>query len=652
MPADRVPKLRDDLTVVERTHGGASSFVVKDPTAQTFFRFGPTEMAVMRRFDGRRTAHDIATDLSAGGVHLSGETVARFASDLASTGLMELTLAEQCERRMERLRTEPRRGRLFRGDVLRMRWSFGDPDKLLERALPWIRWMFTPLFIAVVVAVLAVFATVVAGQLGAFAAAVSATYGPHHLTVARALTMWCTAAVIILVHELGHGFACKHFGGEVRELGFMLLYLQPAFYCNVNDAWSFPERRARLWVNAAGSVSELAAVGLAAAVWLVAAPDTFISDVTLAAMVFSGATTVLGNMNPLLPLDGYFALADWLEIPNLRQRAMAHLAWWIKARVFQVELPEPRVTHRERRVFLTYSVLANAYIAIVLVTVATFALGWVQRVAGGIGVAAGVTAIGIATRGRVARRWRALGSTLRDWRARSPRTKWKPLAFVLVGMLVVCAVVPWPLTARGPFVVQPATSIAITAPDSGIVGQVMVSEGDRLAAGAPVARLVDRALERRWLQTSRLVDSSVAAEAAARAGGRAADAERLAGETAALTARAAAIERRLAHLIVRATSAGTVTTARPADLLGQATQRRRHVARPRVRLGGSPGVARQRRGDAGARAPGGASRVARRRVRAVDGADHRGVVEWNRGESRGSARAKRRARQLAEWGDR
>ena len=408
-----------------------------------------------------------------------------------------------------------------------------------------------------------------AGQSGAFTAAVSATYGPRHLTVVRALTMWCTAAVVILVHELGHGFACKYFGGEVRELGFMLLYFQPAFYCNVNDAWSFPERRARLWVNAAGSVIELAAVGLATAVWLIAAPGTVVADVALAAMVFGGATTVLGNMNPLLPLDGYFALADWLEIPNLRQRAMAHLAWWIKARVFRVELPEPRATHREHRVLLTYAVLANAYIAIVLVTVAAFALGWVERVAGGIGVAAGVATIGIAARGRVARSWRALGSTLRDWRARTPRTKWKPLAFVLVGILVVCSVVPWPLTARGPFVVQPATSIAITAPDSGIVGQVMVSEGDRVAAGAPVVRLVDRALERRWLETSRLVDSSVAAEAAARAGGRAADAERLAGETAALTARAAAIERRLAHLIVRATSAGTVITARPADLLGK-----------------------------------------------------------------------------------
>ena len=62
---------------------------------------------------------------------------------------------------------------------------------------------------------------------------------------------------------------------------------------------------------------------IAAIVWSVAQPGTLVSDVAIAAIVVGGATTVLTNMNPLIPLDGYFALSDWLEIPNLRQRALA-----------------------------------------------------------------------------------------------------------------------------------------------------------------------------------------------------------------------------------------------------------------------------------------------------------------------------------------
>ena len=59
----------------------------------------------------------------------------------------------------------------------------------------------------------------------------------------------------VTIHELGHAYACKHFGGEVHEMGFMLVFFMPAFYANVNDAWSFPQRSARLWVTAAGAGS-------------------------------------------------------------------------------------------------------------------------------------------------------------------------------------------------------------------------------------------------------------------------------------------------------------------------------------------------------------------------------------------------------------
>lgn len=36
----------------------------------------------------------------------------------------------------------------------------------------------------------------------------------------------------------------------------MLIYLQPAFYCNVSDAWLFPEKSKRLWVTFAGAYFE------------------------------------------------------------------------------------------------------------------------------------------------------------------------------------------------------------------------------------------------------------------------------------------------------------------------------------------------------------------------------------------------------------
>ena len=64
------------------------------------------------------------------------------------------------------------------------------------------------------------------------------------------------------------------------------------------------------------------------------------------------------NANPLIPLDGYFALSDYLEVPNLRQRAFAHLPGLVQAKVFRLDVPLPPADEREQRIFLIYGLLA------------------------------------------------------------------------------------------------------------------------------------------------------------------------------------------------------------------------------------------------------------------------------------------------------
>ena len=566
------PCLRGDLHIVERTYRGETSYVVKDPAAQKYFRFGKTEISVMRLFDGHRTPREIAAALAAEGLRVSTEVVERFARKLGGAGFLERTLGEKSILQLERLRAERRkrhRAPLFRGELLRMRWSFGDPDALLDRVLPSIRWMFTPGFVAASVVVFAAYVILLAANWDAFGAALSATYAPRNLTLATAAIFWLTAGVVILIHELGHGVACKYFGGEVRELGFMILYFQPAFYCNVNDAWSFTERRARLWVTAAGSWIEFIVTALATFVWLIVQPGTLVADVAVATMLIGGVTTVLANMNPLLPLDGYFALADWLEIPNLRQRAFAHLAWWIKRRVFRLELPEPAVTLRERRVFLLYGALASLYIALMFAFLALLALGWVSRAFGSLGAAASVIALFFALRPRLMTWGRTVAMAVRARRATlaaSPRRRW---AFVALAGLVLMMFLPWTLTTMGTFVVRPAASSTVSAPDSGVVAQVLVSEGARVEAGAPVVRLVDRVLERELLAAARTVDSLATAETAAHVAAHPAVAARLGLDRQSATARLAALDRRLQQLTVRAVIAGVVVTPRPEDLVGR-----------------------------------------------------------------------------------
>ena len=206
------------------------------------------------------------------------------------------------------------------------------------------------------------------------------------------------------IHELGHGFACKYFGGQVHEIGAMLLYFDLAFFCNVNDAWGFPERRARLWVTAAGSWIQLILASVAGIVWWAMPPGSLLSDFAMATFVVAGILTVIFNLNPLLPLDGYFALMDVLEVPNLRPRAFAYLGWAIKHRLLGMDVAEPPVDEREQRIFLWYGVLAAAYTGFILYVFAGLMYGWLDHALGALGVL--LFAVGL---------WFMLRATIREY---------------------------------------------------------------------------------------------------------------------------------------------------------------------------------------------------------------------------------------------
>ena len=572
MPArPGAPCLREDISIIQQVYRGETSFVVKDLAAGRYFRFGAAEVRVLRAFDGERTPDEIAAALAGEGMRVSPHAVESFARTMANAGFLERALEERTTLQMERLRAERhvrRRPALFRGELLRMRWSFGDPDGMLTRTLPYVDWMFGRTFVLASLVVFVLYGALLGARWDEFGAALASTYSLRTITLTSVVVFWFTAAMVILIHELGHAYACKHFGGEVRELGFMLLYFQPAFYCNVSDAWSFPERRARLWVTAAGGWIQLVVASVAAIVWWAAAPNTLIADIAVAAMLVGGATTLLTNANPLLPLDGYFALTDWMEIPNLRLRAFAHFRWWMQRTLLRLDVPEPPATARERRVFMIYGGLATVYTTLVLGLLALLLIGWSRDLFGAIGgVVTGATLL-VLLRTRIAEWGRSVVLVLRA-RRDGLRKLGRPARIAGIVAALLLLFVPWTLTSPGEFVVGPLAARVVSARDDGVVAQTFVREGMRVDAGSPLLRLVNYDVERQILATTRTLDSLALAESAARSAGHSGDASRLGAERAEAAAALAALDRRAAALVVRATSSGVVTTPHVEELAGR-----------------------------------------------------------------------------------
>ena len=567
------PRLRPGLVVVEQVYRGESSYIVKDSESHKYFRFRPVELIVMQEFDGERTTAQIAAALAAQGLPFGPAAVEAFAAKLRQLGLVERSLAERSVLLMERVRAERRR-RLRNphagSSLLRMRWALADPDQWLERWLPRLRVCFSRPFLVASVGLFAVYAFVAWTQWPDLAHALATLTRPASYTLEMFLVFWTTGMVVIVVHELGHAFTCKYFGGQVHEMGAMLIYFQPAFYCNVNDAWTFRDRAARLWVTAAGSWIQLVVAGLAAIVWWAAVPDTLISQIALAAMVIGGVTTVLANANPLIPLDGYYALSDYLEIPNLRTRAFGYVGWLVRRYGLRLAVPPPPADPHERRAFVIYGTLAFLYSITILILLAGAAFGWASRALGAVGVLAFALVLWGALRNKLQEWGRALVTSVREHRAlwRSRRF-WSRAGGAAVLVAVGGLLVPWPITVQGAFTARPLLELAVSAPEGGVLARVFVTEGERVPPGARLGLIRSFALERRAAELQRIVDSLTAAAALARARGPTAEVRRREAARDARAAEQDGVERRLAALALRAPVPGVVATRRPEERVGR-----------------------------------------------------------------------------------
>ena len=169
---------------------------------------------------------------------------------------------------------------------------------------------------------------------------------------------WLLLAIgaVKVLHELGHALACKHFGGEVRELGFMLLVFAPCLYCDVSDAWRLPSKWQRIAVSAAGMMVELVLAAVATIVWWYAQPG-IVQLVALNVMIICTVNTLLINGNPLMRYDGYYILSDLVEVPNLWQRSREALRhFWSNWLLGQPTVEDPLLPATQRPWLAAYAV--------------------------------------------------------------------------------------------------------------------------------------------------------------------------------------------------------------------------------------------------------------------------------------------------------
>ncbi|MDO9402764.1 MAG: biotin/lipoyl-binding protein [Polaromonas sp.] len=362
------PRLRNHAQIHRHVYRGGIWYVLQDHASGRFHRFTPVANLVIGLMDGQRTMQeiwDIASEQLGDEVPSQQEMI-KLMSDLHRADVLQSDappdIREQHERRGKHLKQKVKQ---YIGNPMSLRFPLFDPDRVLTRLMPLARpffgWFGAVLWIGTVLTAI----ILAAMHWRAFSDGML----DRVFSVENVLLLWVLFPLVKILHELGHAFAVKARGGEVHEMGVMLLLLMPIPYVDASSASAFEDKRWRMLVGAAGMLTELFIAAVAMIIWVNLDPGT---DRAIAynIILITGISTILFNGNPFLRYDGYYILSDWLEIPNLGQRSNEYLGYLINQYLFAVkDVQSPVVARGERRWFVFYSITSFFYRMFMMITI-------------------------------------------------------------------------------------------------------------------------------------------------------------------------------------------------------------------------------------------------------------------------------------------
>jgi putative peptide zinc metalloprotease protein len=498
----RRPKLRTDLQISEQVVSGETSYVLKVPQLFKYARYGPLEYQVLRFADGTRTTEEIAgaVNAEAGSEVLKEGDVAEFLestdADIWEEGAGKKNLAL-----LEKIRQE-RAERVNAASVLYIHFSAWNPDRTLERILPYLRWLYTPGFVAFSVLLYIVMGVILADNWVRVQQDTVAFYTFTTKTLYDLWEFWAILFVVIGVHEFGHGLTCKYFGGEVPQMGFMLIYFGPAFFTDTTDMHVFDKTSKRLWVIFAGLWIEMVICALATIAWAMAPPGSFFGEICYKTLLLTGVSGLLLNLNPLMKYDGYYALMQYLAVDNMREDSFSYATLWLRRHLLRQDVEIPAVGKRRRRIYLTYGLLAMAYGTFVIVVIA----GWlrnfmVTRLGTGYGYAATASILYFMMRKRLLPAVAHLRNRLPVWKENI--MAWRMSRAQQVGVAAACLFLLLPPLAHkntSEFQLEPAVRTEACAQTGGWIEQVLVHSGESVQPGQILAVLRNPDLDARLAQ--------------------------------------------------------------------------------------------------------------------------------------------------------
>ena len=555
------PRLRSHARLYRHRYRGEVWYLLQDPASGRVHRFTPAARTLIAAMDGRRTVEEIWEIASRrlGERAPTQDQLIQLLGQLHGADLLQSDVSPDVAELFARGERDVKaRRRAAYGNPMAVRLPLWDPNAFLDRARPWLdriwsRWG-AALWLAVVLPALFL--------VPPHWPELTHNFSDRVLAIDNLIVLYLLFPVIKAFHELGHASATKAGGGEVHDLGLILLVLMPVPYVEASAASAFASKWRRAAVGAAGMAAELFLAALAFYVWLAIEPGV-VRAALFNVMLIAGVSTLIFNGNPLLRYDAYYILCDLIEMPNLSARALRYWAYLAERYALGVrEAEAPIATRSEKAWFVGYGLASSAYRVLVTVLIALF-------IAGRFFILGVLLAAWALIAMAVLPLLRGLRHVLASPRLRKQRRRAIAVTFgSLAAALVVVLAVPLPYHTDAEGVVWLSDQAMVRAGASGFMQGFLAAPGSRVAAGDAVLRTFDPALEAQLRLNEAKVAELEAAYAAEFVDDRARAQivrDKLEGARAAL----ARAEERAGEAIVRVRADGVFLAPQAADLPGR-----------------------------------------------------------------------------------
>lgn len=495
------PRLHPQIVTREHLEDGQPVIYAIVSGANQLYRFTPSQWELVQLFDGERSYEEVSQVFKERtGIYYSPSDIQEYVSDLDeiwySSPLANVTATQkEAEGRHRRAKKWD--------DITTIHMGHWDPDTYLTSLNEKTQFIYTRWFTYLTLALFTLMSATFVARWGEIGADTWKYYDFTEKGFSDIAEFWLLFCFLGFFHESAHGLTCKHFGGAVHKMGFLLYYLEPCFFVDVTEVYVYAGKWQRIATSIAGIWIELIFCAFATVLWAGTPAGTLVHDFAYKIILITGVGVAIINLNPLIKLDGYYVLCELVGIIGLKEDSTLYVSSWVKKNIFRLPVEVEFVPRRRRWVFAIYALLSGVYSYTLLYVGVRFSYNVFRKVSPEWAFLPALMIGGLIFRSRIRMLVRFMKTLYLDKKeqVRGWLTRPSGVAAGALALLILFSPI-WPETRAGRFTLEAVQKASVRATVPGEIMAVMQQEAEAVIAGAALVRMRNLDLESKAAHTA------------------------------------------------------------------------------------------------------------------------------------------------------